>query len=131
MKNKTHNNITRRILPGLDPKIIEQINRMIDNPEPGMPTFSPELGGMPGLDYRGHRIKGHDLVSVTILGLILGGPKGLAAALIHPALDSARDQVVKKYGSNVADVLESIFNLGYELYPKTSKRRKSHAKPKK
>lgn len=44
MKNKTHKNITRDILPGIDPKIVDHVNKMIDRPEPWMPTFSPKLG---------------------------------------------------------------------------------------
>ena len=130
MKNKTHKNITRGILPGIDPKIIEQVNRMMDSPEQWMPIFSPELGAMPGLDYRGHRRKGHDLLTAATIGVLAGGPKGLLAALIHLGLDSARDQVVQS-GAEVANLLEDIFNLGHDLYPKTGEKRKSHVKVKK
>lgn len=127
MKNKTHRNITRRVLPGIDPKIIEKVNRMMDNPESWMPTYSPELGGMPGLDYRGHRRKGHDLLTALIIGLLAGGPKGAASALTHLGLDSARNQVVKKYGAEGANLLEDGFNLAHVFYKKRSKKRKRKA----
>lgn len=127
MKNRTHKNITRDIFPGIDPKIVDQVNNMMDSPEPWMPTFSPELGGMPGLSYRGHRRKGHDLPTAAIIGLRAGGPQGLLAALIHLGLDSTRDQVVKKCGAEVANLLEDGFNLGHDHYKKsTKKKRKAH-----
>ena len=125
MKNKTHKNITRGILPRIDPKIVDQVNKMIDRPEPWMPTFSPKLGGVPGLSYRGHRRKGHDLPTAAIIGLLAGGPKGVAVALIHLGLDSARDQVVKANGAEVANLLEDAFNLAHELYKKNKRKRKS------
>lgn len=79
MKNKTHRKITKRILPEIDPKIVEEINRMMDKPEPWMPTISPKLGRIPWLSYRGHRTKGHDLLTVMCIGLVMGGLEGAAA----------------------------------------------------
>jgi len=123
LKNKTHRNITRRILPGIDPRIIEEVNRMMDTPEPWMPSYSPELGGMPGLDYRGHRRKGHDLLTALIAGLRAGGLEGAVAAFTHLGLDSARDQIAKEYGAEGANLLEDTFNLAHALNKKRSKKR--------
>lgn len=128
MKNKTHRNITRRILRGIDPKIIEEVNRIMDYPEPWMPSYSPELGGMPGLDYRGHRRKGHDLLTAVIAGFLAGGPQGVAAAFAHLGLDSTRDQVVRKYGAEAANLLEDIFNLGHDLHKKRNTKRKKSSR---
>jgi hypothetical protein len=128
MKSKTYKNITRRILRGIDPRIIEEVNRLMDNPEPWMPTYSPELGGMPGLDYRGHRRKGHDLLTAMIIGLRAGGLEGAAAAFTHLGLDSARDQVVKEYGAEGANLLEAGLNLAHALNKKSKKRNKKRSK---
>jgi len=115
MQGKTHNKITRIIMPDLDPKKIERIDSIIDSAEPWMPKVAPEFGKVPGLSYRGHRNRGHDLLTASKIGFREGGPRGLAAALTHVALDAGRDQIVKKCGPNVADLVETVLNLGLDV----------------
>lgn len=130
MKSKTHRKITERILPDVDPKIVERINKATDKPEPWMPPFSPELGSMPGASHRGHRRKGHDLVTASIIGFLEGGPKGVVVALTHLGLDATRDRVVDKYGGDVADLVEDAFNIVDDLDKKTTRKRKGKGKAK-
>lgn len=103
---------------------------MIDRPEPWMPTYSPKLGGMPGASHRGHRRKGHDLLTASIIGLLEGGLEGLAVAWSHLALDAARDQLVKKYGAGAADLVEDVINIVDDLDKKTKLKRKRRARAK-
>lgn len=95
-----------------------------------MPTYSPKLGGMPGASHRGHRRKGHDLLTASIIGLLEGGLEGLAVAWSHLALDAARDQLVKKYGAGAADLVEDVINIVDDLDKKTKLRRKRRARAK-
>src|SRR5881396_155884 len=53
MKRKTHKRLLRVLFPGLDSKIVERIDKLIDTPTPWMPAYSPHLGQIPGLSHWG------------------------------------------------------------------------------
>jgi hypothetical protein len=113
MKKKTHRRIAKALLPNIDHSKIDTVNGLIDNPPPGTPT-SPKLGRVPGLDYKGHRRKGHDVFSAAVAGYLGGKSDGVAVSGIHLASDMARDQIKKKFGSGWADVVEGGINILFE-----------------
>lgn len=53
-----------------------------------------------------------------------GRARGRGGWGIHLGLDSARDQVVNKYGVEAGNFFESAFILGLDLYDKTVGKRK-------
>jgi hypothetical protein len=124
MNRKTHNRIAKRILKDTDPKIIERINNRMDGGGKSMPQVSPSVGRVPGLSNHGHRRWGHDLLTAGLIGFQEGGPKGLIPPAIHLALDVGRDQITKRYGSGVADLVEALINIGVDLDNKKKKKRK-------
>ena len=128
MRRKTHTRAAKILFPHLDPKIIELIDKLIDTPKPWMPPYSPELGQVPGLSHRGHRKFGHDLITAASIGIQEGGAEGLAAALAHLVLDAGRDRIVKAYGEDGADLVETAFNIGYNKLKKRGRKKKNPSK---
>jgi hypothetical protein len=111
MKTKIHNEIAKLLLRNLDPKTIEKINKMIDNPEPWMPRISPLLGMFPGLHYGAHRIRGHDLATSIWIGFREARCPGVATVIVQIGLDASRDQLVKLYGVEVADIAKATLMI--------------------
>lgn len=68
MNRKTHNRIAKIILPDVDTRIIDRINKRMDRPETWAPVVSPALGKVPRLSYRGHRRQGHDVITAARIG---------------------------------------------------------------
>lgn len=124
MNRKTHNRIAKIILPDVDTRIIDRINKRMDRPETWAPVVSPALGKVPGLSYRGHRRQGHDVMTAARIGLQEGGLEGLIASATHLALDAGRDQITKKYGAGVPDLVEALVNLGFDVYKKSPEKRR-------
>ena len=128
MNRKTHRRIAKALLPNLPTKKIERINRRIDTPDETVPN-SPEFAKVPGLDYRGHRKKGHDPLAAAGIGFGEAGWEGAAAAEIHIGLDIVSDMIRKKYGSGVRDLIEAIGNFGYDLSKEEYKSKKKKGNP--
>jgi len=130
MNRKTHRRIAKALLPNLPTKKIERINRRIDTPD-GITPNSPEFAKVPGLDYRGHRKKGHDPLIAGTIGFLEAGWEGAAAAEIHVGLDVVSDLIRKKYGSGVRDLIEAICNLEYDLCKEKHKSKKRRGRQRK
>lgn len=125
MKRKTHKRLR---IPDIDAKVAERVDKRIDGPEPWMPAYSPELGGIPGSSHKAHRKFGHDLLTAGTIGIQEGGAEGIVSALTHLLLEAARDQIVKVSSEDGADIVEAAFNLGYDQRKK--RRRKKNPRKK-
>src|SRR5436853_3094295 len=128
MNRKTHRRIAKSVLPNLPTKKINIINRRIDRPG-GTTPVSPEFARLPGLDYRRHRKKGHDVLTAGIIGYQEAGPQGAMAGEIHIVTDLVSDLIRKKSRSGIRDLIEAGGNLAYELFKEhNDKKRKSRKK---
>ena len=110
MQTKSHKKLAKKLAPKVDVSDIDRINAAIDNPSSAIRESDARLPTMPGADNRGHRRKGHDLFTATIIGFVVAGVAGIAVALIHLFADAARDQVRERAGTGVADMMEGGVN---------------------
>jgi hypothetical protein len=123
MRSKTHKKIRETIFPNLDPKVLDRIDRRIDKSEPWMPEISPPFGKVPGLSYRGHRKRGHDIITAGAVGLQEAGLIGGVAAETHLGADLLRDQIIKRWGPDAADLFEALLSLSVNVYERHRKNR--------
>lgn len=124
MRKKSPKKITRKILPWVEPKTIDNTDSAVDKPGAAVPVSDPRLPVVPGAENKGHRRKGHDIVTAAILGGKSGGADGVLVAMTHLGLDALRDRIRKRYGSDVADIIESGINIVCDSSSKRRKRRK-------
>ncbi len=81
MKRQTHNRISKQLLPWLDPKVIDKVNKAIDKPDPVAKLLSAITGQTAkdnpllnlGIKKTGHRSANHDLVSAIVKGYEVAG----------------------------------------------------------
>jgi hypothetical protein len=118
MKRKTHNRIVKTLFPWIAYVITDAVNRTIDTPKPWMPNADPRLGKFPGLVYKGHRKKGHDLVTAAVLGFLKGRLDGLIVAVAHLGADAVRDGIRSRWGTEIADIMEDSINLAHVMNEK-------------
>jgi hypothetical protein len=117
VRHKLHKKIAKKLFPNVDPKIIDRINKLLDNPPLG-PEPNPKIGRVPGLRYTPHRGFRHNLIGAIIAGYEIGGIDGAIAAAAHLGVDLSRDQVVKAFGSEVANIVESVINIALGMLEK-------------
>ena len=113
MRRKTHNLITRMLLPDVNHKTITKVNKAIDNPDVFSILISSLTQGLGdiGINKKGialHRKVNHDLASALITGYVNGGIDGAKVALTHLATDLLSDHLVK---IGVRDIVEAILNV--------------------
>lgn len=130
-QRNTHNHITKALFPHLNSGLIDATNEKIDNVPMWMKTFQTfqnrkvkTEGYKPyfknpydvfNLTKKGHRSRGHDLLSASLLGAIearkrgLSHTDGLMSAYSHLAADTFSNHLIKMMGVEGRNLYESLY----------------------
>lgn len=143
----THNMIARAMFPNIDPAVIDATNEKIDSVPTWVQAFSTfnnrrlknqgyqkdskndKFVRNPydvfNLGRQGHRARGHDLLTATLLGAAearkrgLSPVQGMLSSYAHLAADSYSNFLVDRFGVEGRNVYESLYmwtkrkNKGY------------------
>ena len=114
MKTRSsHNKLTKSILPWLDEKVIDDVNKAIDSASSIGKLISAATGGVSknepllrmGISPKGHRKYNHDAVSAMLTGYSVAGYDGVLAGLAHLVEDRVSDELLK---INARDIFEAF-----------------------
>ena len=86
-KRSTHNAMTKAVVPWLDMKMIDKVNRALDREDPSSRLLSMLTAPLARADKRlslgvtrtGHRRTNHDLMSASVTGYTIAGYGGTLA----------------------------------------------------
>lgn len=112
-------------------QLIDQINQRKDNPTTldmmYQRRFPSRSGFLSPIKY-GHRKYNHDPMSNFIIGMQLGGIRGVQAAFLHDIEDMISDDLAAKFGVHGRNIFEAVMNYSFSQHRKHDRHRRSMIK---